>query len=113
MPGKPAEGDEADETPPRLAGRSLAKRGGGGRGYAATVRAVKSKVARGVAFGILSGLAAAAVVEATRPLGGNAAVIDWDAVRRYARRRLKDESPFPAERPVAGLLCSRGRAFFA
>jgi len=57
---------------------------------------VKSKVARGVAVGILSGLAAAAVVEATRPLGGKAAVIDWDAVRRYARRRLKDEGPLTA-----------------
>jgi coenzyme F420 biosynthesis associated uncharacterized protein len=59
---------------------------------------MKSKVARGVAVGILSGLAAAAVVEATRPLGGKAAVIDWDAVRRYARRRLKDEGPLPADR---------------
>jgi coenzyme F420 biosynthesis associated uncharacterized protein len=59
---------------------------------------VKSKVARGVAVGILSGLAAAAVVEATRPLGGKATVIDWDAVRRYARRRLKDEGPLPASR---------------
>jgi len=59
---------------------------------------MKSKVARGVAVGILSGLAAAAMVEATRPLGGKAAVIDWDAVRRHAGRRLKDEAPLPADR---------------
>ncbi len=59
---------------------------------------MKSKVARGIGIGILSGLAAAAVVEATRPLGGKAAVIDWDAVRRYARRRLKDEGPLTASR---------------
>jgi len=57
---------------------------------------MKARVARGVAYGILSGLAAVAVVEATRPLGGPAPVIDWDAVRRHARRRLRDEWPLDA-----------------
>ena len=60
---------------------------------------MKAKVARGVVFGILSGIAAAAVMEATRPLGGQASVIDWDAVRRHARRRLRQDWPMePAER---------------
>ncbi|HEX6350883.1 MAG TPA: zinc-dependent metalloprotease [Candidatus Dormibacteraeota bacterium] len=58
---------------------------------------MKAKVARGVAFGILSGIAAAAVMEATRPLGGKASVIDWDAVRRHARRHLREDWPMPAE----------------
>ena len=53
-------------------------------------------MARGFAVGMLSGLAVAAVAEAARPLGGRAEVIDWDAVRRHARRRLKDAGPQPA-----------------
>lgn len=57
---------------------------------------MKKKVARGFAVGILSGLAVAAMAEATRPLGGRAEVIDWDAVRRLARRRLKADGPLPA-----------------
>jgi coenzyme F420 biosynthesis associated uncharacterized protein len=57
---------------------------------------VKKKVARGFAVGILSGLAVAVVAEAARPLGGPAEVVDWDAVRRHARRRLKDDGPLPA-----------------
>ncbi|MEP7104430.1 MAG: zinc-dependent metalloprotease [Chloroflexota bacterium] len=57
---------------------------------------MKRKVAKGFAVGILSGLAVAAVAEAARPLGGPAEVVDWDAVRRHARRRLRSEHPLPA-----------------
>jgi coenzyme F420 biosynthesis associated uncharacterized protein len=42
-------------------------------------------------YGVLFGLATAAVAEAVRPRGGTTLLLDWDEVRRTARARL--ESP--------------------
>jgi coenzyme F420 biosynthesis associated uncharacterized protein len=39
-------------------------------------------------YGVLLGLATAAVAEAVRPRGGTALLLDWDDVRRTARARL-------------------------
>jgi coenzyme F420 biosynthesis associated uncharacterized protein len=51
----------------------------------------RARVARGVAVGLVSALAAAAVVELTRPRGGRGRLIDWDEVRRHALRRAGSE----------------------
>ena len=40
-------------------------------------------------YGVLLGLATAAVAEATRPRGGTTLLLDWEAVRRTARARLE------------------------
>jgi len=40
-------------------------------------------------FGVLAGLATAAVAEAVRPRGGTAVLLDWDEVRKAARARLE------------------------
>jgi uncharacterized protein (DUF2342 family) len=39
-------------------------------------------------YGVLFGLATAAVAEAVRPRGGTTLLLDWDEVRRTARERL-------------------------
>src|SRR5438034_6926022 len=39
-------------------------------------------------YGVLLGLATAAVVEAVRPRGGTTLLLDWEAVRRTARARM-------------------------
>lgn len=61
---------------------------------------MRAKVARGLLLGVAGGLAAAAIVELTRPqsaLPGR--VIDWDEVRRLAFRRLAGaETPGEAKR---------------
>src|SRR5882672_4761990 len=46
---------------------------------------------RPAAYGVLLGLATAAVAEAVRPRGGTSLLLDWDEVRRTARARI--ESP--------------------
>jgi coenzyme F420 biosynthesis associated uncharacterized protein len=46
---------------------------------------------RGIALGAASGLAAVLLVEATRPRGGTAVLLDWDEVTRIARARLREE----------------------
>jgi coenzyme F420 biosynthesis associated uncharacterized protein len=46
------------------------------------------KVGRAALYGVLAGLATAAVAEAVRPRGGMSALVDWNEVRRTARARL-------------------------
>ena len=41
-------------------------------------------------YGVLAGLATAAVAEAVRPRGGTAVLVDWDEVRHAARARLEE-----------------------
>src|SRR5438876_3814989 len=41
-------------------------------------------------YGVLLGLATAAVAEAVRPRGGTTLLLDWDEVRRTARTRLEN-----------------------
>jgi len=41
-------------------------------------------------YGVLAGLATAAVAEAVRPRGGTAVLVDWDEVRNAARARLEE-----------------------
>jgi hypothetical protein len=40
-------------------------------------------------YGVLAGLATAAVAEAVRPRGGTAVLVDWAEVRNTARARLE------------------------
>jgi coenzyme F420 biosynthesis associated uncharacterized protein len=53
-------------------------------------------VARGVAVGLASALAAAAFVELTRPRGGQGQLIDWGEVRKNALHRAGDRRLDPA-----------------
>ncbi|HSS93140.1 MAG TPA: zinc-dependent metalloprotease [Candidatus Dormibacteraeota bacterium] len=46
------------------------------------------KVGRAALYGVLAGLATAAVAEAVRPRGGMSVLVDWNEVRRAARARL-------------------------
>src|SRR5919109_765365 len=48
------------------------------------------RIARPAFYGILLGLATAAVAEAVRPRGGTAVLLDWEDVRHMARARLDD-----------------------
>jgi len=41
-------------------------------------------------YGVLLGLATAAVAEAVRPRGGTTLLLDWDEVRRTARARKSE-----------------------
>src|SRR2546422_8734344 len=41
-------------------------------------------------YGVLLGLATAAVAEAVRPRGGTTLLLDWEEVRRTARARLEN-----------------------
>ncbi|TAN31932.1 hypothetical protein EPN29_12070 [bacterium] len=43
---------------------------------------------RAAVYGVLAGLATAAVAEAVRPRGGSTVLVDWDRVRSAARARL-------------------------
>jgi len=47
-------------------------------------------------YGVLLGLATAAVAEAVRPRGGTSLLLDWDEVRRTARTRLDEPTLPPA-----------------
>ncbi|HSP10114.1 MAG TPA: zinc-dependent metalloprotease [Candidatus Dormibacteraeota bacterium] len=49
---------------------------------------MKRTAGRAAIYGVLMGVATAAVVEAVRPRGGTAVLVDWDEVRRTARARL-------------------------
>jgi coenzyme F420 biosynthesis associated uncharacterized protein len=49
---------------------------------------MKRSVGRAAIYGVLAGLATAAVAEAVRPRGGTALLVDWEQVRRSAKARL-------------------------
>src|SRR5881296_1192516 len=51
---------------------------------------MRRSVGRSAIYGVLLGLATAAVAEAVRPRGGTTLLLDWDEVRRTARARLDD-----------------------
>jgi len=56
---------------------------------------MRRPAARAALYGVLLGLATAAVAEAVRPRGGTTLLLDWDNVRQTARGRL-DEPELPA-----------------
>src|SRR5579859_2063277 len=49
---------------------------------------MRQKAGRAAIYGVLMGIATAAVVEAVRPRGGTALLIDWDEVSRTAKARM-------------------------
>jgi coenzyme F420 biosynthesis associated uncharacterized protein len=49
---------------------------------------MRRSVGRSALYGVLFGLATAAVAEAVRPRGGTTVLVDWDEVRRTAQGRL-------------------------
>jgi coenzyme F420 biosynthesis associated uncharacterized protein len=49
---------------------------------------MRRSAGRAAIYGALMGLATAAVVEAVRPRGGTAVLVDWDEVRRTANARM-------------------------
>ncbi len=53
---------------------------------------MRRSIGRSAIYGVLLGLATAAVAEAVRPRGGTTLLIDWDEVRRAARSRLDHPS---------------------
>src|SRR5260370_29800240 len=56
---------------------------------------------RAALFGLLAGLATAAVAEAVRPRGGTTLLLDWDEGRRMARSGLDQPTLEPATLPAA------------
>ncbi|TMF94428.1 MAG: hypothetical protein E6I04_14400, partial [Chloroflexi bacterium] len=50
---------------------------------------MRRSVGRSALYGVLFGLATAAVAEAVRPRGGTTLLVDWDEVRRTAHSRLE------------------------
>ena len=50
---------------------------------------MRRSVGRSALYGVLFGLATAAVAEAVRPRGGTTLLVDWDEVRRTAQSRLE------------------------
>jgi coenzyme F420 biosynthesis associated uncharacterized protein len=57
---------------------------------------MRRSVGRAAIYGVLVGLATAAVAEAVRPRGGTAVLIDWQQVRRAAAARFDTTSIDPA-----------------
>src|SRR5690349_823477 len=49
---------------------------------------MRRSLGRSALYGVLFGLATAAVAEAVRPRGGTTLLIDWDAVKRTATSRM-------------------------
>src|SRR5256714_3486368 len=54
-------------------------------------------------YGVLFGLATAAVAEAVRPRGGTTLLLDWEAVRRTARARLENPTLDPGRLTAAAM----------
>jgi coenzyme F420 biosynthesis associated uncharacterized protein len=52
-------------------------------------------------YGLLAGLATAAVAEAVRPRGGTAVLVDWAEVRNAARARLEEPASRATSLPTA------------
>ena len=83
---------------------------------------MRRTVGRSALYGVLLGLATAAVAEAVRPRGGTTVLVDWDDVRRTARARLdklqargvvtraKHLEAADAPPPAQGSATVRGRA---
>src|SRR5882672_12173626 len=58
---------------------------------------------RSALFGVLLGLATAAVAEAVRPRGGTSLLLDWDEVRRTARGRIENPTLDPGALATAAM----------
>src|SRR5579872_801475 len=56
---------------------------------------------RSAVYGVLLGLASAAVVEVVRPRGGTTVLLDWEEVRRAAGARLDHGTEEPARLATA------------
>src|SRR5258706_11692314 len=56
---------------------------------------MRRSVGRAAIYGVLIGLATAAVAEAVRPRGGTAVLVDWQQVRRAAAARFDTTSIDP------------------
>jgi coenzyme F420 biosynthesis associated uncharacterized protein len=65
---------------------------------------MRRSAGRAALYGVLFGLATAAVAEAVRPRGGTTLLLDWDEVRRTARARLVN----PAEDPSRLVAAAKG-----
>ena len=61
---------------------------------------MRRSAGRTAIYGVLAGLAVAAVAEAVRPRGGTALLLDWNEVRRTARSHM-DNATEPPERLTA------------
>src|SRR5690349_14000677 len=72
-------------------------------------RGMRRSVGRSALYGVLFGLATAAVAEAVRPRGGTTLLVDWDDVRRAARSHL-DKPNIEAGRLAAVALGYRSLA---
>src|SRR5438067_5520074 len=59
-------------------------------------KGMRRSAGRTALYGVLAGLATAAVAEAVRPRGGTSLLLDWDEVRRVAKSRLDEPSMDPA-----------------
>jgi coenzyme F420 biosynthesis associated uncharacterized protein len=70
---------------------------------------MRRSLGRSALYGVLFGLATAAVAEAVRPRGGTTLLIDWDDVRRAARSHL-DKPHIETERLTAVALGYRSLA---
>ncbi|HEX2679882.1 MAG TPA: zinc-dependent metalloprotease, partial [Candidatus Dormibacteraeota bacterium] len=64
---------------------------------------MKRSAGRTVLYGLLLGLATAAVAEAVRPRGGTTLLLDWDEVRRTAGSRLEESDADPMRITAATL----------
>ncbi len=62
---------------------------------------MRRSVGRSALYGVLLGLATAAVAEAVRPRGGTTLLLDWEQVRRTARARLENPTMDPAQLSAA------------
>ena len=70
---------------------------------------MRRSVGRTALYGVLLGLATAAVAEAVRPRGGTTVLVDWEDVKRAARARL-DKPHIEAGRLAAVSLAYRSLA---
>jgi coenzyme F420 biosynthesis associated uncharacterized protein len=62
---------------------------------------MRRSVGRTALYGILAGLATAAVAEAVRPRGGTTVLLDWGDVARTATARMENASEAPAKLAAA------------
>ena len=60
-------------------------------------------------YGVLLGLATAAVAEAVRPRGGTTLLLDWEEVRRTARARLENPNLERGRLATAAMVCTWSR----
>src|ERR1700751_4052977 len=62
---------------------------------------MRRSAGRTALYGVLAGLAMAAVAEAVRPRGGTSLLLDWNEVRRTARSGMENASEPPAKLAAA------------